>query len=119
MLEVHVGGQDGTWSYCDHNGVMRHALPETPRGKTADTYVRARIDSATKELATDALAAMGLSVSDAIRLLMVPVVDEQRLPFEIKTPHATTRAAITELEAGRGKRFPTIQVLMVDLNADD
>ena len=98
---------------------MRHTVRETPAGKTADTYVRARIDSATKELATDALAAMGLSVSDAIRLLMVRVVDEQRLPFEIKTPNATTRAAIAELEAGRRKRFPTIQALMADLNADD
>jgi DNA-damage-inducible protein J len=98
---------------------MRHALRETPAGKTTDTYVRARIDSATKELATDALAAMGLSVSDAIRLLMVRVVDEQRLPFEIKAPNATTRAAIAELEAGSAKRFATIEALMADLNADD
>jgi len=49
--------------------------------KTADTYVRARIDSATKERAADALAAMGLTISDAIRLLMLRVVDEHRLPF--------------------------------------
>jgi DNA-damage-inducible protein J len=51
---------------------------------TADTYVRARIDSATKERAADALAAMGLSISDAIRLLMLRIVDERRLPFEVK-----------------------------------
>ena len=44
--------------------------------KTADTYVRARIDSATTERARDALAAMGLSISDAIRLLMLRVVDD-------------------------------------------
>jgi addiction module RelB/DinJ family antitoxin len=42
---------------------------------TADTYVGARIDSATKERAADALAAMGLSLSDAIRLLMLRVAD--------------------------------------------
>ena len=72
---------------------------------TADTYVRARIDSATKERATDALAAMGLSISDAIRLLMLRIVDERRLPFEVKAPNATTRKAIAELEAGKGKRF--------------
>ncbi len=59
--------------------------------RTADTYVRARIDSATKERAADALAAMGLSISDAIRLLMLRVVDERRLPFEVKAPNATTR----------------------------
>lgn len=53
---------------------------------TADTYVRARIDTNTKERATEALAAMGLSISDAIRLLMLRVADERRLPFEIKVP---------------------------------
>ena len=73
---------------------------------TADTYVRARIDSATKERAAEALAAMGLSISDAIRLLMFRIVDERRLPFEVKTPNATTRKAIGELEAGKGKRWP-------------
>ncbi len=50
----------------------------------AHTHVRARIDSATKERATDALTAMGLSVSDAIRLLLVRIADERRLPFEVK-----------------------------------
>ena len=86
---------------------------------TADTYVRARVDSVTKERATDALAAMGLSVSDAIRLLMLRVVDERRLPFEVKAPNATTRKAIAELEAGKGKRFTGTDALMADLNADD
>ena len=41
---------------------------------TIDTFVRARIDSDTKERASEALAAMGLSVSDAIRLLMLRIV---------------------------------------------
>ncbi len=86
---------------------------------TADTYVRARIDSATKERAADALAAMGLSISDAIRLLMFRIVDERRLPFEVKAPNATTRKAIAELEAGKGKRFTSTDALMADLNADD
>ena len=48
---------------------------------TADTYVRARIDAHTKERAADALQAMGLSISDAIRLLMLHIADEQCLPF--------------------------------------
>ena len=55
---------------------------------TADTYVRARIDTETKERAADALDAMGLSISDAIRLLMLRVADERRLPFDIKAPDA-------------------------------
>ena len=86
---------------------------------TADTYVRARIDSATKERAAEALAAMGLSISDAIRLLMLRVVDERRLPFEVKAPNATTRKAIAELEAGKGKRFTSTAAMMADLNAGD
>ena len=86
---------------------------------TADTYVRARIDSATEERAADALAAMGLSLSDAIRLLMLRVADERRLPFEVKAPNATTRKAIAELEAGKSKRFSSTDALMADLNADD
>ncbi len=49
-----------------------------------DTYVRARIDSVTKERASGALSNMGLSVSDAIRLLLIRVADDRCLPFEIK-----------------------------------
>jgi DNA-damage-inducible protein J len=85
----------------------------------ADTYVRARIDADTKDRATEALQAMGLSISDAIRLLMLRVADERRLPFEIKAPNATTRKAIKELEAGKGKKFSSVEALMADLNADD
>ena len=57
----------------------------------SDTYVRARIDSGTKERAADALEAMGLSISDAIRLLMLRIADERRLPFEIKVPNSRTQ----------------------------
>ena len=84
----------------------------------ADTYVRARIDADTKERATEALQAMGLSISDAIRLLMFRVADERRLPFEVKAPNATTRKAIEELDAGKGKKFDSVEALMADLKAD-
>jgi DNA-damage-inducible protein J len=86
---------------------------------TADTYVRARIDTNTKERAADALEAMGLSISDAIRLLMLRIADERRLPFEVKVPNATTRKAMAELEAGKGKNFTSVEALMADLHADD
>ena len=86
---------------------------------TADTYVRARIDAKTKKRAADALEAMGLSISDAIRLLMIRVADERRLPFEVKAPNAATRKAMAELEAGKGKRFASVEALMADLHADD
>jgi DNA-damage-inducible protein J len=86
---------------------------------TSDTYVRARIDTDTKERAADALEAMGLSISDAIRLLMLRVADERRLPFEVKVPNAVTRKAMAELEAGAGKQFSGVNALMADLHAND
>ena len=85
----------------------------------ADTYVRARIDTATKARASKALEAMGLSVSDAIRLLMVRVADDRRLPFDIKAPNAVSREAVAELEAGQGRAFASVADLMADLDADD
>ncbi len=65
-----------------------------------------------------ALDAMGLSVSDAIRL-MLRIADEQRLPFAVMVPNKTTRDAIAELEAGNGARFGSIDDLMADLHEDD
>jgi len=84
-----------------------------------ETYVRARIDTSTKIRAEEALAAMGLSVSDAIRLLMLRVADEQRLPFDVRVPNAKTRKAMAELEAGKGKRVASVKALMADLDARD
>lgn len=85
----------------------------------ADTYVRARIDTATKKRATEALDAMGLSVSDAIRLLMIKIADEHRLPFAVKVPNSTTRGAIAELESGKAQRFNTLNELVNDLTKED
>jgi DNA-damage-inducible protein J len=87
--------------------------------RTTDTYVRARIDTVTKNRAAEALEAMGLSISDAIRLLMLRVAEEHRLPFEVKVPNAVTRKALDELETGKGKKFGSIDTFMKDLNADD
>jgi len=47
------------------------------------------------------------------------IADERRLPFEVKAPNTVTRAAIAELEAGRGKKFNSVDALMADLDADD
>ncbi|MBL3827320.1 MULTISPECIES: type II toxin-antitoxin system RelB/DinJ family antitoxin [Marinobacter] len=82
---------------------------------SSDSVVRARIDSDTKERATAALEAMGLSVSDAIRLLMLRIADEKRLPFAVQVPNATTAKALVELDSGKGKRFDTADELFQDL----
>ena len=86
---------------------------------TTDTYVRARIDTPTKDRAADALEAMGLSVSDAIRMLMVRIADERRLPFDVIAPNPVTRAAMVELDAGNAEKFTSVETLMADLRADD
>jgi DNA-damage-inducible protein J len=85
----------------------------------SDTVVRARIDGQVKKRAAKVLADMGLSVSDAIRLLLVRVAAEKALPFEIKVPNAETRAAMAELEEGAGRSFDSVAGLMADLNAED
>lgn len=82
---------------------------------STDTVVRARIDSDTKKRASEALQAMGLSVSDAIRLLLIRVANERRLPFVLQVPNATTLQAMEELEQGKGKRFDSAEELFEDL----
>ena len=77
--------------------------------------IRARIDSATKAKAAAALAKMGLSVSDAIRMMMHRVAEEERLPFDVRVPNAASREAMAELEAGKGKRLNSADALFDDL----
>lgn len=81
----------------------------------ADSVVRARVDAATKNEAAEALAAMGLSVSDAIRLLLVRVAADKALPFSLEVPNAVTRKAMQELERGKGERFASADELFKDL----
>jgi len=81
----------------------------------ADNVVRARIASKTKRRATKVLQAMGLSVSDAIRLLLVRVADEKRLPFAVQVPNVTTLKAMKELKEGKGKPFGKAEDLFQDL----
>ena len=82
---------------------------------SADAVVRARIDASTKQRASAALGKMGLSISDAIRLLMLRIAEEERLPFEVRTPNAATVRAMKELETGRGRRFEGGEALFKDL----
>lgn len=81
----------------------------------AEAVVRARIDTVTKERAAAVLDAMGLSISDAIRLLMLRIADENRLPFEVKAPTKATAKAMKELDEGAGRRFDTPEALFSDL----
>ena len=69
----------------------------------------------TKARATEALKAMGLSMSDAIRLLL-RVAEEKRLPFAVQVPNATTVMAMKELDEGKGQRFGSVEELFRDLD---
>ena len=83
---------------------------------STDTVVRARIDSDTKARATEALTAMGLSVSDVIRMVLLRVAEERRLPFTVQVPNAATAKAMKELEDGKGRRFESAEELFHDLD---
>ncbi len=87
----------------------------------ATTMVHIRVDETLKTQAADTLAAMGLSLSDAVRVFLTRVVAEQRLPFELKAPNAETRAALAEAEAiisARGARFTNAQALFDALDQE-
>ena len=86
---------------------------------SANTVVRARIDGQIKEEATAVLAAMGLTVSDAFRIMLTRIAHEKALPFEPLVPNAITIEAMKEARRGRLKSFATVKDLMTDLNADD
>lgn len=82
------------------------------------TMIHVRIDERVKVKASKALAAMGLSMSDAVRVLLTRVAADKTLPFDVRVPNATTRKAIAELESGGGKAFSNVDELMADLHAD-
>ena len=81
--------------------------------------VHVRIDKRVKAKATKALATMGLSVSDAVRVLLTRVAAEKALPFEVKAPNPTTAAAMREARKGGLPSFQAVSDLMADLNAED
>ena len=68
------------------------------------SMLHVRVDDTLKTQATEALGAMGLTVSDAVRLLLHRVVAEQALPLELKVPNADTVAAMQEARALRRAR---------------
>jgi DNA-damage-inducible protein J len=86
---------------------------------TENAVVRARIDERIKQEAAVVLAAMGLTVSDAFRLMMTRIAAEKALPFEPLIPNAETIEAMKEARKGGLPRFQTVDALLADLNAGD
>ena len=85
---------------------------------TRTSMLHIRVEDDIKEQATQALTAMGLSVSDAVRLFLRRVVIDQAFPLELKVPNAQTRAAMEEsraMMATRRARFASADELFADL----
>ena len=85
----------------------------------ASSMVHIRVDGKIKEQAAETLAAMGLTVSDAVRLLLTRVAAEKAMPFEVRVPNRTTLAAINAGERGELTRANSIAEMMAGLNAND
>lgn len=81
--------------------------------------VQARIDGAVTEEAAAVLAAMGLTVSGAFRLLLTKIAHEKALPFAPLVPNAATIEAMREARRGNLPQFDSVEELLHDLHAED
>ncbi len=86
---------------------------------TQNTVVRARIDGRTKAEAEAVLASIGLTVSDAFRLMMVRIAKEKALPFEPLVPNDETIEAMKAARRGELVNVGSVDNLFVELNAGD
>jgi DNA-damage-inducible protein J len=77
--------------------------------------VHVRVDEKVKEEASATLAKMGISVSDAVRMMLVRVAKEKALPFEVRVPNAKTNRAIRSVQKGKGKRYASGAEMFKDL----
>jgi DNA-damage-inducible protein J len=85
---------------------------------TGNAVIRARIDAQIKNEAAAVLAAMGLTVSDAFRLMMVRIAKEKALPFEPLVPNAETIEAMQAARRGDLVTAGTPDELLASLNAE-
>ena len=84
------------------------------------SMLHVRVDNDLKDRAATALAGMGMSVSDAVRILLTRVVSDQAFPLELRVPTEETRAAMREAEAilaRRSARFASAESLIENLES--
>ena len=84
-----------------------------------NTIVRARIDDRVKEEAAAVLATIGLTVSDAFRLMMMRIAKDKALPFEPLVPNAETIEAMMEARRGGLTRYPDVDAMLKAFNEGD
>lgn len=85
----------------------------------ANAVVRARINEEIKNEAVIVLASMGLTVSDAFRMMLTRVAVEKALPFDPLVPNAETIAAMRDVLQGKVESFKSVEALMEDLDKPD
>ncbi len=85
----------------------------------ATGMIHVRVNQKLKTKAAKTLDAMGLSLSDVVRLLLTRIAAEKALPFEVRVPNLVTRAAMEEVGRGKLPSAPSVADLMVQLNAED
>lgn len=101
------------------DALQGHSLKFRKTTVAAKQLVQTRIGGAIKEETAAVLAAMGLTISDAVRLLLTKVAHDKALPFELLIPNAATIEAMKEARAGKLPRFANVDALIADLNAPD
>ncbi|OYZ05413.1 MAG: damage-inducible protein [Thiotrichales bacterium 16-46-22] len=80
--------------------------------------VHVRIDETIKQQASETLQAMGLSLSDAVRVFLTRVVADKKIPFDLRAPNSDTLAAMKEADeiaGSRMARFSTVDDLINDI----
>jgi len=85
----------------------------------SSVMIHVRLDNEMKQQAQKTLEAMGLSMSDAIRIFFKRVIEEEALPFEVKVPNARLRAALLEarqIAKERRNMFSDAESLFADLD---
>jgi len=85
----------------------------------ATGMVHIRVDEKVKAKAAKTLASMGLTVSDAVRLLLTRIASENAFPFEVRVPNRETVAAMEAGKRGEVARAVSVAAMMADLNARD
>jgi DNA-damage-inducible protein J len=81
--------------------------------------IHVRVDEDLKERASSTLEKMGLSLSDAVRLLLTRIAAEKALPFEVRVPNAETVAAMRAGDRGEVSKASSVREMMEQLSADD
>jgi len=86
---------------------------------TTNTVVRARIDEHIKDEASIVLASMGLTISDAFRILLTRIAYEKTFPFEPLVPNKATIDAMRAARKGKLTTVGDVSGLLGDLNKSD